>query len=612
MNTRKSILSLAISALMCMMSAPAVAANPDPVQPEFDDATGYYNISSLEELFWFAQQVNGGYTSINARLVDDIEFMDWFSLSLVDEWFWSTTYDIYFNDQERSSSIDWDPIGTSENPYTGTFDGQGHKLKNLCFAPNPLDGQTRSDFGLFGYTDGATIRCLNMENCALWSDANVGTIVATANNRTKIELCSVSEAIAHSRFEDGEGYIGGIAGQLLGSSTIKNCLVTDFQVAKTPTRTGGLAGYVTRGTTLSNCLVRQYSNLTGNAIIYGEQDPAGTTLQLCMYLSKTPHFQIIGSGIYEISENAERCGFAGLFLNNGESGDPYWGQRLGEAEYPMPKGNGVIAANERVYAAGSNILFFFNKNQNGEEDYKYVTFSDDYGITKYTGGQSPASYTQTFDVIQYYRKISNPNTRWHSIWLPFNVKASDNTDYLFFVLSEEQDLQSGAIALNPVTELPAWTPGFLYKKYNDSYIDITAENESVTNVVENNSDTLKYGDLQYIANSQPMTTLSIEEGKSALFLSGDAFWIVGENGLNLYPFRGYFTVPSSSLNVNSGAAPLRFEIKDPIDLNVVSAISTLEEEKARMEQLRYDLSGRSKQVGSRGLFINNQKKVFVR
>ncbi len=612
MNTRKSLLSIALSALLCLVSAPVVAENPDSSEPELDESTGYYNISTLGELFWLAQQVNDGNTSINARLMNDIEFLDWFSLSLVSEWFWETTYDIYFNNQESSNSIDWTPIGTSTNPYSGTFDGQGHTLSNLCFAPNPSGGITRSDFGLFGYTDGAIIRCLNMENCALWSDANVGTIVSVANNRTKIELCSVSEAIADSKFENEEGYIGGIAGQLLGSSTIVNCLVNDFTVAKTPTRTGGMAGYVTRGTTLTNCLVRQYSNLTGSGIFYGVQDQVGTTLQMCFYLSNTPHLQVLESGLYEISENSERSGFACLMLNHAENGDPYWGQRLGEDEFPMPKGDGVITADERVYVAGTNIFFFFNKDENGEEDYKYVTISDDYGITKYTGGQSPASYTQTFEVIQYYRTVSNPNTRWHSIWLPFNIKASENTDYLFFALSEDQNLQSGAIALTPVSELPAWTPGFLYKKFSDGYIDITAENESVTNVVTNNSDTLKCGELQCVANSEPMTTLSLEEGKSALFLSGDALWIVGTE-LNLYPFRCYFTVPTASLNVGSGAAPFRLEIKDPIDIDVVTGICTLEEEKASRVPLLFDLSGRRiEEDKPRGLFINNLKKVLVR
>ena len=303
-------------------------------------------------------------------------------------------------------------------------------------------------------------------------------------------------------------------------------------------------------------------------------------------------------------------------LNGAESGDPYWGQRLNDYDvrYPKPKGEGVIANNERVYAPGRNIFIFYNKNEDGVADYAFTMISDDMNLPSYTGEDYPMEFSQQFGEVQYYRTVT-PGTQWHTLWLPFAVKASENYEYKFFVMSEEQNPETGVISLTQTSTLPAWTPGFLYKPDMDDYFLLTAENAVVTNVITNHSDTVSVGTMyKYIAcNNSTGEALSVPENTINMFLSGDAVWIDSQKKVVGYPYRCYWNAPFTSTSGPQGAAPFRLEIKDPIDIDVVTGICTLEEEKASRAPLLFDLSGRRiEEEQPRGLFINNLKKVLVR
>ena len=82
-----------------------------------------YQITSNKELEWFRDTVNAGKTGICAELMDDLHFSD--------ETGWT-----------------WTPIGNgADKAYTGTFNGNGYKIK-MDYAVAP-DGMT-ADWGLFG------------------------------------------------------------------------------------------------------------------------------------------------------------------------------------------------------------------------------------------------------------------------------------------------------------------------------------------------------------------------------------------------------------------------------------------------------------------------------
>lgn len=113
----------------------------------------------------------------------------------------------------------WDPIGTfSASPFTGTFDGNNHKLTNMY-----LSGYNTQFKGFFGYAIGnASISNLNLEDINFsFTGANsikIGGLVGLAYP-CQINNCVVSGEIINT----AGGYVGGIVGQQLGVSTISNC-----------------------------------------------------------------------------------------------------------------------------------------------------------------------------------------------------------------------------------------------------------------------------------------------------------------------------------------------------------------------------------------------------
>lgn len=108
------------------------------------------------------------------------------------------------------------PIGTSSAPFKGTFEGQGHTIRNLVIkAPNA------SHQGLFGYCVGATIRDLTVEG-SVTGKSYVGGIVGT-NLQGRIENCVNRATVSgSSTSSSSQGYIGGVVGNIT-SGVVADC-----------------------------------------------------------------------------------------------------------------------------------------------------------------------------------------------------------------------------------------------------------------------------------------------------------------------------------------------------------------------------------------------------
>ena len=106
----------------------------------------------------------------------------------------------------------WAPVGTPENPYTGTFDGNGYTIKNLTLVESEAK-EGKAYIGFFGYAEDATIKNVTFENVYI----NIPCL-----------------DIDHS-----QGHIGAVAGSLEGTSTIENVTVKgDITVYATQTANG--------------------------------------------------------------------------------------------------------------------------------------------------------------------------------------------------------------------------------------------------------------------------------------------------------------------------------------------------------------------------------------
>ena len=122
--------------------------------------------------------------------------------------------DIDLSTLTKSAAIvsNWVPMGTEDKPFTGTFDGNGHTIKNLTIVETEAK-EGKAFIGFFGYAKDATIKDVTFENVYL----NIACL-----------------DIDHS-----QGHIGAVAGSLEGTSTIENVTVKgDIKVESTVSANG--------------------------------------------------------------------------------------------------------------------------------------------------------------------------------------------------------------------------------------------------------------------------------------------------------------------------------------------------------------------------------------
>ena len=197
-----------------------------------------YIITKAEELAWFRDQVNGGNKKICAKIADNVEVIDLKN---------------FCHAADASKKIDeqsWVPIGNSNKPYQGTFDGNGKTITNLYINASQVN------MGLFGYTYGGTIKNLTFEYANVTNTNNyAGVLVGKAFVGSTLQNIKISNTCQIK----GGKYTGGIAGYLDGNAyNCVNCAtVQGIQYI------GGLCGYSSTGNSMTACA--NYGNVTASS-----------------------------------------------------------------------------------------------------------------------------------------------------------------------------------------------------------------------------------------------------------------------------------------------------------------------------------------------------------
>ena len=121
----------------------------DPAIPTQDES-GVYGIASEKQLQWFAAKVNGGDTAISGKLTANIELTE-----------------------------AWTPMGSQKQPFTGSFDGDGHSITGMSITFDSNDKSIGAPYlGLFGYVKGTEAQKAEIKNLTL-----TGTLSITENYR---------------------------------------------------------------------------------------------------------------------------------------------------------------------------------------------------------------------------------------------------------------------------------------------------------------------------------------------------------------------------------------------------------------------------------------------
>lgn len=215
--------------------------------------TDPYRIGTAEGLKWFRDKVNNATKEPDTKICAEL------------------TEDIDLNGEA------WTPIGIGDAfyartpPYSGTFDGKGHTIKNLSI------DRSAHYVGLFGYVYGGTIRNLTVSGSVKGSE-HTGGIAGAANGGT-FENCANQCAVQ-----------GGTTGGIIGFATEEGTLIVRdcYNVGSITTTTGNSVGGIigqcinTSGT-IRNCY--NAGTVTGTASVGAIIGNPGTNkIYNCYYL----------------------------------------------------------------------------------------------------------------------------------------------------------------------------------------------------------------------------------------------------------------------------------------------------------------------------------------
>ena len=150
------------------------------------------------------------------------------------------------------SGVNFTPIGNSTNQFQGNFSGNGYTISNLEIS------STNSSVGLFGYTSGAVIRDVSLEDVNISGTNNVGALVGIATNETEIINSYSTGTVIGTRSQ-----IGGLIGELQNSDA--SYIYSSAEVRGSG-NVGGLIGCMT---STSKNITLENSFATGNVIASG-------------------------------------------------------------------------------------------------------------------------------------------------------------------------------------------------------------------------------------------------------------------------------------------------------------------------------------------------------
>ena len=212
------------------VEAPALVA-----AAQLQKVDGVYQIANAYNMASFAALVNAGENEADAVVTADIDLAD----AIVGD--------------------AWTSVGTNDVPYKGTFDGQGHTIKNITYTAK---GQYN---GLFGkLSTGATVKNFTAEGTMTVSAGVTGRAVAliAAAGDGGVLIQNIYSKMKYDNQLAGAQVGGVLGGALNGNTTVVDrCTYSgtlDGNDAGGSGNYGGLVGYANNNDacylTISNCL----------------------------------------------------------------------------------------------------------------------------------------------------------------------------------------------------------------------------------------------------------------------------------------------------------------------------------------------------------------------
>ena len=325
------------------------------------EAKVIHQIGTAQDFVAFASLVNAGSDDVDAVLIADIDLSD--------------------------VSSTWVPIGNTNKPYKGVFDGQNHKLTG--FAIEAVSGDMK---GLFGYVKDATIRNFSIEGNITynrgtgvgvvgWSEGSIihnvhsslniavvasdshhiGGICGSLRAGTIASSCSFSGIITETAGNDD--CIGGIGGYSNEFCLYENCAnYGTITFSATNAYAGGICGYVNNDNFLgvNNCLnvgkvLKKNGTPDYSGAIVGRLRKHANSLFENNYWLEGSAIQVSGeNAVAATSVIAEQLASGEIcYALNGDQTEINWYQTLGTDANPMPYGSSVVYLKGHLHCDGT-------------------------------------------------------------------------------------------------------------------------------------------------------------------------------------------------------------------------------------------------------------------
>ncbi len=191
----------------------------------------FYEITTPEELAWFALQVNSGSTAINAVLANDI---------------------VFGRDTASLASVSWIPIGKdTSTAFEGVLDGRGFAIYGMKVQDSSTKATDTLNLGLFGVIarDG-WVQNLSLQRASVYTNDSVSNVGLIAGySRGNLRNISAAGSVTSAKGNYHGGSAGGIAGRVSGVMDSVSFMGDSVQSKR---YVGGIVGYATDSLTISN------------------------------------------------------------------------------------------------------------------------------------------------------------------------------------------------------------------------------------------------------------------------------------------------------------------------------------------------------------------------
>lgn len=298
----------------------------------YKEDSNCYEISNGGQFFWFMEKVNAGENNLCGKLANDIDL----------------------------ENRPWTPIGTETLSYSGIFDGNLCRIKNL-----KLENETLNYQGLFGViAEGAHIKRVMIDvSCTIKGNNYVAGIVGGTQGSGKItiEQCG-NEADIYAKGRNGAGILGANINSK-ADVVIQDCYNTGT-VSGTK-ENGGISAWI--GKSNSSILHCVNIGVVNNGDVFARRngDESDTaTFTNCYVLG-------IQDGVTTVTETELANGKIAYFLNDERTGeDIVWKQTIEVDSYPNFTGD-IVEYNNSVSIYWSELSFTYSKGTWNPETYQY-------------------------------------------------------------------------------------------------------------------------------------------------------------------------------------------------------------------------------------------------